>query len=1339
MNKSQNNSTTIAVADIETKPISPSKRFRHLQKDHVISNKQNKRTNYRHLFGCDTDFHSNLNNENNCSSSSSSLSNQMKILDKTLIKCIGKKHTKWLCQNCQFQQNLSTYSECANCGQQKSIKNKSNKFDNDRNSSIHQSSSRNHQFDCLDKRSHGHANVPVINHNKKWRILFRLLSDDLNFPPSSSSTTTTTTTSTLSNFASILVDMAKSTTAKNWKRNLDLSSSHYYYSNHNDDDKNLKTDQNNNNEKPEYYYSQTDLYTYLQTTLGCDVSGGGGGGGGNKRLIKIRHTNNNNNNIDKYRNWKCKICHYQYNVKTSYYCYICHTEHNGLEKQSATKQLLRQMVKNSKFWARINIESSPMTNVDQNEQPSITLDYLHHNDNNNIVSKSSTLCYNINRSQEEEKDDFENNNSDSDESNKNFDHYNDDNHEDDNENDSSSISSSASSTSTISSFISESTSANNLYVCMNNFKIQEQNDNIGNQQTTWQCIKCTLINNDEQQFCSVCGGSRLNSVESESKTDKTNVINPLATYNKFVTTTINQQQQQQQQWTCIKCTLRNSIDNDSICAACGYPQSSSSSSIQNPCSSQSSQTTRRRDLTRRNRSHWECSACTYLNSSDRFSCEICHQGRCVLTLKPINLSTSSTTTNDKSSEILAESEKSSLQDETLCHGESELMETLRRIEESESRRLWHSIVQFCLNNHMQFVDDSFPPSDQSLYHHIQPISLTTNAAINTLRLNTGPVQWLRPHQIQSDISSSQVRWAVFRTPLPSDILQGVLGNCWFLSALAVLAERSELVERVMITREICTQGVYQVRLCKDGQWKTVLVDDLLPCNLKGQLVYSQAKRNQLWIPLIEKAMAKLHGCYEALGSGRSIEGLSALTGAPCESISLQNPKSGIGQQQLSHNEQIDYDFIWAQLLSSRAAGFLMGASCGGGNMQVNESDYHTVGLRPRHAYSVLDVRNIDSLRLVRLRNPWGHFAWNGDWSDHSSLWTRKLREQLLPHGESEGVFWIAYVDLLKYFDSIDICKIRNDWNEIRLQGVLPPNAFDIDNIPVVLLTVSEPTEIELNLFQEGHRQSHLQQQQQHQQQDWKRESSSIRRNAPLDLCVVLFKHNTDNNDNNDEQKQQSNNDDINLSTISMGSLVAHSKRQIRCFVGCHAILEKGIYTVMCLAFNHWNTKIVSFSHYPKFLLAIHSSKRLSVETITGPPFVLADTIIRLTMERGQRHEGREGMTAYYLTKGWAGLVVVVENRFGDRCVQVICDCTDSVNVVSTRSTLRTIDSIPPQHRQVVIVLTQLDGSGGFSIAHRLTHRLSYSSGLHDWGPFGTNHVPSIDRFMYGLHAPRPIS
>lgn len=107
-------------------------------------------------------------------------------------------------------------------------------------------------------------------------------------------------------------------------------------------------------------------------------------------------------------------------------------------------------------------------------------------------------------------------------------------------------------------------------------------------------------------------------------------------------------------------------------------------------------------------------------------------------------------------------------------------------------------------------------------------------------------------------------------------------------------------------------------------------------------------------------------------------------------------------------------------------------------MPVIDAEYHKVGLRPRHAYSLLDVTDVNGLRLVRLRNPWGCFSWNGDWSDNSKLWTPALKDRLMPHGDGDGLFWMSFSDMMKYFDSIDVCKIRDDWTEIRLEGFLPP-------------------------------------------------------------------------------------------------------------------------------------------------------------------------------------------------------------------------------------------------------------------------------------------------------------
>ena len=115
-----------------------------------------------------------------------------------------------------------------------------------------------------------------------------------------------------------------------------------------------------------------------------------------------------------------------------------------------------------------------------------------------------------------------------------------------------------------------------------------------------------------------------------------------------------------------------------------------------------------------------------------------------------------------------------------------------------------------------------------------------------------------------------------------------------------------------------------------------------------------------------------------------------------------------------------------------------------------------------------------------------------------------------------------------------------------------------------LLTVLEPTEVEFTLFQEGQRNSERSQRSQ------------------LDLCVVIFRTSSDG------------------SSPQLGKVIEHSKRQVRGFVGCHAMLEPGCYLVVCLAFNHWQSTELSWRNLLfKFVQIMWSVEDGSADVLNG--------------------------------------------------------------------------------------------------------------------------------------------
>jgi len=520
---------------------------------------------------------------------------------------------------------------------------------------------------------------------------------------------------------------------------------------------------------------------------------------------------------------------------------------------------------------------------------------------------------------------------------------------------------------------------------------------------------------------------------------------------------------------------------------------------------------------------WNCSACTFLNEDSRSKCELCFTSRPgpPRTLKQQKLGNLFKPAKRKSS--LTEEQRLRIEE-----NKRKALEKRRQLKrKAKSAKLpptkkvkrdkWHksvhdedSLTKFVANCRAKLdakipmmVDKKFPPKPGSIDGRGYSNDSSTESfqcrckkdaklqkvykeGPNQNKLfwcckdrKCGFFQWAKKGSIKHTKDAESAQWTSFRYPEyklvgtsgcnAKSVLQGGVGDCWFLSAIAVIVEREDLVDRIMISNSGDDSHQYSCCFFFNGRWTLISVDSFLPCHSDGlALKFAKTDQSQVWVPFLEKCYAKLHGSYAAISGGEIAEALFDLTGMPTETISF-------------NDSNFDSEETWARLLSMKSGdGFPMGIATAGGRSK----NLSSVGLVGCHAYSVLDIKEvhaklgaqpklndflegrsmdtIEVLRMVKIRNPWGNKEWRGEFGSKCEKWTSKLSQILGKNEIGKGVFWMSWSDVMMYFELIDVLKAHRDWFSI----IIPNKVFGGSTScgTNIRLQILEPTWLYISLI-----------------------------------------------------------------------------------------------------------------------------------------------------------------------------------------------------------------------------------------------------------------------------------
>jgi len=244
----------------------------------------------------------------------------------------------------------------------------------------------------------------------------------------------------------------------------------------------------------------------------------------------------------------------------------------------------------------------------------------------------------------------------------------------------------------------------------------------------------------------------------------------------------------------------------------------------------------------------------------------------------------------------------------------------------------------------------------------------------------------------------------------NDTSKSSLAGCDLYSALGAMTEFPQRLINTFIVKELNKYGAYSVKFLICGIPVEIVLDDYFPCNDSKNLLYSRPLTNELWFLLLEKAFAKLYGSYNEIRNVYISEALELMTGMPSYQHNLR---------------EINEDELWECMVNYDKKNYIF---CAGTYLKENEDK------RKNRIFAIVSLYENEQFKIVKLRDHFQNFEWDGMFSEKSKNWTKELREAIGYTKGERSCFYMELQEFIKHFEFLSVCHYHDGWIRNRVDA-----------------------------------------------------------------------------------------------------------------------------------------------------------------------------------------------------------------------------------------------------------------------------------------------------------------